>query len=547
MTRHRVRRRLSSGFDLGGQQAEADPLLEAAFYPTSQYKAISATDDPRCFLIGRTGSGKSALLRQLQADHEGHVIRIAPEDLALTYVADLQSVRWLDQQGVHLDPLFIALWKHVLLIEIIRHRYDVDSPDAKQNFMTSLTDRIRKDRSKMEALRYLDDFQDKFWCEADERVREIADRFESQVRAEAGAPVGLPLTAGGSLTHSSEDRREVVGRFQRIVNETQLPRLNQMIKVLDEDILGRSQNFTYVVIDDLDQDWVDDRVTNSLIRCLFRAVHDLKRVQNLKVLVALRTNIFEALDFGSRTGGQEEKFRALSMWLRWSEPDLEAMLDARAAAAGRRMEDDGIDLRSILPAKNKTRGDALEYILRRTLMRPRDAIAYFNECLSDATANPRITWDKIHLAEDPYSRNRLLALRDEWKPTYPGIDRVFAQFEGAPAVLQPDELGAVLDEVALLTADGEFDGSEWLGRLLMEFWRTGPLTWAEKYGDVTRFLFDIGFLGVALEKSRQVYSYTDPGYLDRRNRLAACNKFFVHPAFRSALDCQTSSGRREAE
>ena len=544
MARSRIRRRLSSGFDLGGQQAEADPLLEAAFYPTSQFKAICSNDDPRCFIIGRTGSGKSALLQQLEAEREGHVIRIAPEDLALTYVADLQSVRWLDQQGVHLDPLFIALWKHVLLIEIIRHRYDVDSLDAKQNFMTSLSERIRRDRSKVEALRYLDDFQDKFWCEADERVREIADKFESQVRAEAGVRAGGSLSAGGGFTTSSEDRREVVGRYQRIVNETQLPRLNQMVKVLDEDILSRPQYFTYVVIDDLDQDWVEDRVTNSLLRCLFRAVHDLKRVRNLKVLVALRTNIFEALDFGSRTGGQEEKFRALSMWLRWSEADLEAMLSARVVAASARLDGDPLDLRSILPAKNKTRGDALDYILRRTLMRPRDAIAYFNECLIDATGRPRITWDRIHQSEDPYSRNRLLALRDEWKPTFPGIDQVFARFECAPPVLQQDQLGSILDDVALLAADGEFDGAEWLGRMLIEFWRTGPVPWIDKYGELIKFLFDIGFLGCALEKSRQVYSYSDPGYLDRRNRIASCEKFFIHPAFRSALDCPAGTGSR---
>lgn len=268
----RVRRRLSSGFNLGGQQAEADPLLDDAFYKTSQFKAIADRDDPHCFLIGRTGSGKSALLRQIESQYPGHVIRITPEDLALTYVADLQAVRWLDQQGVHLDPLFIALWKHVFLIELIKHRYKVNSPDAKQNFIAALSEKIKKDRSKLEALRYLEDFQGKFWCEADERVREIADRFETQIRAEAGVKIGSSLAASAGEIQSGEERRELVARFQRIVNETQLPRLNQMIKVLDEDILSSQQHFVTIVIDDLDQDWVDDRVTNSLIRCLFRAV-----------------------------------------------------------------------------------------------------------------------------------------------------------------------------------------------------------------------------------------------------------------------------------
>lgn len=414
--------------------------------------------------------------------------------------------------------------------------------------MATLMENIKKDKSKIQALEYLDEFQGKFWCEADERVREIADTFETQVKAAAGTSVGVTASAEGTVSQTAEERRELVHRFQRIVNETQLPRLNQMIKVLDEDILSNHQNHVYVVVDDLDLDWVDDRVTNSLIRCLFRAVLDLKKVQHLKILVALRTNIFEALDFGQRTGGQEEKFRALSMRVRWSEADLEAMLDTRTAVAAQRihLENDAPDsVRAILPSTNKARGDALEYILRRTLLRPRDAIAYFNECLSDATANPRLTWDRIHQAEDAYSRNRLLALRDEWKPTFPGIDRVLAKFEGSSSALTSDSLAERLDEVALLPGEEDFEGSDWLGRLLIEFWRAGDTDWGDRYGPVIRFLYDIGFLGVALPKSKPVYSEREPGYLDRPNRVNACERFYVHPAFRSALDCDATQAARK--
>lgn len=529
---------MSSGFNLGGQQAEADPLLGDAFFETSQYKAIASRDDRRCFIIGRTGSGKSALLRRLQISYPEHVIRITPEDLSLTYVADLQSVRWLSGEGVHLDPLFIALWKHVLLVEIIRHRYDVDSPVAKQNFLASLTDRIKRDRSKAEALRYLDDFQGKFWCEADERVREIADKFESQINSELGASVGgLRPSIGASAQRTTENRTELVSRYQRIVNETQLPRLNQMIKVLDEDILDSAQNFTFVVIDDLDQDWVDDAVANALIRCLFRAVSDLQRVDNLKVIVALRTNIFEALDFGMRTGGQEEKFRALSMRIRWSEHELERMLDERARAASATGGHHVDFIRDMLPASNKTRGDALAYILRRTLLRPRDVIAYFNECLEGAVGKPRLTWDRIHAAEPAYSRNRRLALRDEWKPTFPGIDSLFAAFEGKSSRLTRKELAVILDDVAMLVTDANFPGTTWLAKITSEIWNPSPTSWNDQYMGLIRLLFDVGFIGCSKSGPRKpIYSNDDPDYLDRPSKLDAVVSFSIHPAFRDALD-----------
>ena len=45
------------------EQAEADPLLEDAFYQSGIYTGIISRRDRHCFLIGRTGSGKSAILQ----------------------------------------------------------------------------------------------------------------------------------------------------------------------------------------------------------------------------------------------------------------------------------------------------------------------------------------------------------------------------------------------------------------------------------------------------------------------------------------------------
>ncbi len=200
MPKTRPNRRFDAEFTLGGEQAEADPLLEDGFYESGHYAAVASSSDARCFLIGRTGGGKSATLQHLEEVHADHVIRINPEDLSLAYITDLGAIKYLTSLEVHLDPLFIALWKHVLLVEIIRHRYRVDSHDAKQNFIATLREKIKKDPSKRAALDYLEDFGGKFWCETDVRVREITTRFEEQVNAEAkgklavaGAGEGRPL------------------------------------------------------------------------------------------------------------------------------------------------------------------------------------------------------------------------------------------------------------------------------------------------------------------------------------------------------------------
>jgi hypothetical protein len=545
-------RRLRREFNLGGEQAEADGLLSDAFYESGIYSVIASKIDKKCFLVGRTGSGKSAALQRIEDNYPDHVIRISPEDLSLPYITDLGVVRYLSQLGIHMDPLFIALWKHVLLIEIIKQRYSVDSPEAKQRFFAMLMDKVKRDRSKQAALEYLEEFEGKFWCETDERVRDITRKFEDQVKAEGGGKLKAAIgefNVGGSESFSSsvEDRAEQVQRFQRIVNDTQLPRLNKMIGVLDDDILDSSQHYTYIVIDDLDRDWVDEKIANDLIRCLFRAVNDLKRVDNLKILVALRTNIFEALDFG-RTGGQEEKFRALTLRMRWNKVELTELLDERVRVAASRLGIEGVSrLSELLPSTNKVRGNPIDYILHRTLMRPRDAITFLNECFELASGKERLSWEDIHAAEGAYSNSRLLALRDEWKPTYPGIDQALRIFTGAPALMDLDELTKRLDDCILLASDHKFPGLQWLTELSSTFWDgEGASDWAEIYHPLIRMLFNIGFIGYSKGPGHKpVYAYDDPDFADRLGNIREVRAFLVHPAFRPALEIRPGSRGEE--
>jgi hypothetical protein len=552
-------RPLPRGFSLGEGAAENDgALLREAFYETWIYRAIESREDQKCFIVGRTGSGKSACFRRLEEVHGEHFIRLSPEDLSLPYIADLDVIQKLKSLGVHLDPLFVALWKHVLIVEIIKHRYNVDSPGAKQRILDFLRDKIRRDKSKQQALEYLEEFEGRFWCETDERVREILQKFESRVNAEAAAKLGNGLGSvkvgnADSAMESLAERTEIVNRFQRLVNETQLPRLSRMERVLNEDILDSEQLFTYVAIDDLDRDWADEAITNDLIRCLFRAVTDLKRVENLKVLVALRTNIFESLDFG-RTGGQEEKFRALIHHVQWSKSDLRELLDSRAAAAAARQGfPDVQSINDLLPNANHTRGDPFDYIMRRTLLRPRDAISFLNECFKLARGKERLTWKEIYAAEASYSTSRLLALRDEWKPTFPGIEDVLRMFTRASHVMDWSEMSKRLQDCALLVAERDFPGTHWVTRLSEPLW-SGSQDTVEALQPLIRLLHNIGFIGciTSMEERLQrgdsrkderrmvdepaIYSYDDQELCHHITNLRSVTGFVIHPAFQPSLD-----------
>ena len=195
--------------------------------PESSHQFLNRTN-PHCFLIGRTGSGKTAILQHLEDLEGDHVIRINPEDLSLPYLLDLSVVRKLSDLEVHLDPFFIALWKHVLLVEVIRHRYQIDTAGAKRNILETLKDRVKRDPSKRAALEYFDEFGESFWCETDQRVKEITENFSKSLSFAPALQAELPGVARAAAeaqlgrTVSRETRSEEADRYQRIVNDTQL-------------------------------------------------------------------------------------------------------------------------------------------------------------------------------------------------------------------------------------------------------------------------------------------------------------------------------------
>ena len=463
------RQKFPPNFNIGNDIAESDPFLERAYFDSRISEIIQSRDIPHCvYVVGRTGSGKSAAMKHLEDNHPGHVVRIIPENLSLPYISNLDVIQKLYQADVNPDPFFNALWKHVLLVELIQHRYQVTSQQVKQNVFDTLRQKISGNSKKKHALEYLDEFAGKFWQETDIRIKEIVDHFESQFKVDMGAQLAFPnVTVGPSVEYersrSSDVRTEQADKYQRVVNEAQIARLNEMIKVLDEDILESDQHFTYVIIDDLDKDWVDSRIANNLLRCLFRAVWDFQQMKHLKIVVALRTNIFEYLNFGSPTGGQEEKYRANTHYMKWTAKELESLANDRARAAGDHWRIAGglASIRSLLPRTGKRRGDPFEYILERTLMRPRDMISFINECLEVAEGKV-VSWDDIRKAEPNYSRKRLSALRDEWKPTFPGIDEVLEIFRGCEYHIDMDSMLEKLIETGMLLQKPAFPGVIWL-------------------------------------------------------------------------------------
>ena len=134
---------------------------------------------------------------------------------------------------------------------------------------------------------------------------------------------------------------------------------------------------------------------------------------------------------------------------------------------------------------------------------------------------------------------RLLALRDEWKPTLPGIEEVLNQFEGAPQFLNRESITKYLDEIALLPYDENFEGVVWMTPLTHRLWAASDTaTWLETYQLIIQFLFDIGFLGIRNRGVKFHYAFSSPGHAKVLRNLGPSTIYTIHPAFHSALSVE---------
>ena len=539
---------------IGNNSAEADD--EFLFECFVDHPALDVTRDvtnSKMFVLARTGGGKTAIIRKINKQFADTSSVIDLSGLSMDYVANSNIIRFLQSIDIDLDLFFQALWKHVLCLEFIRLRYEVKNDENSRQVFGWFRDFFRSDGRRQSALKYLSEREGKFFITMDENIKEITSKLESKVNTELSAEVEkFNARAGYSRTLSSEKKSELVARAKRIVNAEQLAELNKVLDLLStyDSEEGKYKKSFYILIDKLDEKWVDETIRFDLIRALIECLRSFNKLSHLKIVVAIREDVLERVVQDNRDiGFQREKYDDYFLRVVWTNSQLKELVQRRINKLyKKKYTSENVTFDDIFRNKIGNK-EPMDYIIERTLKRPRDVISFVNECFQKAQGKTEVSPKIIKEAESQYSRIRMQALISEWQSAFPSLSTAFKLLANRRGRFTSRDISdkAFLDEFALNIDQRGITESDPIGASVNRYIRDGAeVASLPLVRTLVSELYRIGAIGVKTSSGeRYIYSFQDVPVISP-DSIDLDTKIHIHPMLHRALNVQDEPQRSNA-
>lgn len=526
--------------DIGGLAAEDDKFLLSAFVNKSELEILNNMQDPKCILLGRTGCGKSALIRYVE-ENETYVVRIDPESMSLRHLSNSDIINYFQKLDIKLDLFYKVLWKHVFIVELIKLHFNNDISKSK-----GLLDWVKEkfpNKNRKKSIEYLEKWEDKFWEDTEYRIRELETSLEKRFKDEFGGTLGLEeimaLSAKSEAeeTSSQKIKYDVIHKAQKVVNESQIEHIKNILDIMKSELFGKTQKKYFIVIDDLDVEWVSNSIVYDLIKSLVETIKDLSKIPNVKIVIALRSNIHKKV-FKVNTSKriQREKYNHLYIDLQWNIDELKTLLNNRLRELMRGTYTQASPtLSDILPEASKRHSNGFDYIIERTFLRPRDVIDFFNKCIKYADGKTKINRDTLRKAEDEYSHERLRALNDEWLENFGNLHCVYGFLKGVHNGFKISEVQSTAEDyfLTVLANDDVLTLNVELQCKFNEFGKDYEPVKLLK--PLLIVLYEVGLVGIKLSsENKKEYIYESYSAYEESD-INTDTKFYIHPMFYKAL------------
>lgn len=385
--------------DLGKDEAESDVNLNKYFLRTGSYQ--KAKDGRKTLVVGRKGSGKSAILTLLQS--ESNNVLITPDQYSWSALKDYKEIGILPEQA-HTNA-----WKLTLLSSII---WKMKEDDKIQ------------ERSKLN--KYYAYLNENFRPEEPNKLLLFVDKAKKLLRG-----VKTPYLEFDSSNSSVPIPLQVNEELKKLI--------------LTEWTTGYKLK---ILVDRLDDSWDASKESETLLIGLLKAMNELNSFfkGNVLITVFIRSDIYDNLYFDD-----QDKLRQYEERIYWDIPELKKIIIERIKFSLNLGEKNDEEVWNELFSEKRyrSRAKAEKYITDRTFKRPRDMISFVRFCIETAINNhhEKIETKDTRLAEqEKYSESKFKDLIIEYKKTFPYIKELLENFSGSSHKISIEELSKKIED-----------------------------------------------------------------------------------------------------
>lgn len=471
---------------LGEHTAENDTkkLLEN-FIETPEYRSVLESKDSTV-VVGRRGTGKSAMFWRLQQHWEGlkfaHVIQIAPDDYQIISFRGL--FKKFDENYTHARAAAKLFWKYGLLMEMLSH--------LSKNYKTKgLISNFPASNNRL-----------KLWNSDNSDIFAKIRFSVSEIFKSTDSP--------------SEILGDIHSKLEISTLEREFEELNRISKV----------NF-FILLDRLDEGHENDSIGVGIISGAVSTISDLnKRFEFVRPILFLRDNINRAIakydpDYSRNIEGELIR-------IHWDTHQLLNLVGKRLNTAFSLNIEQSQRIWDRCTANELKTIDGFRKCLQFTLYRPRDLLSLLNQAFYNAARENR---DTIILSDiDKTAKNisvtRIEDLRKEYVEIFPLIQiatQVFANKNPELTFLQATD---VLAETIMHSSIREN----------IEAMRDWEILKAD---GVIRVLYSVGFLGIH-DISSSTYIFCHDGR-NPDKEFETTDKVLVHPCYWIGLNLTRSA------
>ena len=375
----------------------ADEASGRSFFSTSEVDQLE--NGQRCYVIGRKGTGKSAICKYFETriDYNRFCLKLSFKEFPFNLLYGLDDAQYTTPSQ------YISLWKFFIYSSIM-------SMMAKNH---NIDQEIRE---KIESIYPSDDFE------------YISSRMQKWTKKSFGGSFFKIFSANYSNDVENIPLHEI---------------WMELIPKMESIILSHIDSAKYfIVFDELDEDyrnfWDDNNRERyiPLILSLFKAVSSVRRALSesrgsVLPIVFLRDDIYELL-----TDPDKNKWEDNKIYLNWKADKLKQMLAFRIERAERSdstnfVFEDAWDKifqhKDIAVGTHKNDQKIFDFIHSLTHSRPRDFVRLLKECARSSLeqGHKRITADTIRGIEAEYSGHLRQELVNEISGLIPDIEKIF--------------------------------------------------------------------------------------------------------------------------